>query len=161
MNVIASQTTVIRLLVRKNNEKQCSVPLTFCNVTWGFAPRNASLIFREGIQQTWHRWIALQMAHISELVSTCTCMGWHQRHIEGILPKVPYLPCVSMAGRALLAGYPRYIHVIPLVPKQLFIDCYWDMWTDGQCIYFWISKYFLHFLNSVRYRFLLTVFPDL
>ena len=29
-------------------------------------------------------------------------------HIEGILPKGPYLPCVSMAGRALLAGYPRY-----------------------------------------------------
>ena len=30
-------------------------------------------------------------------------------YIEGILPKGPYLPCVSMAGRALLAGYPRYI----------------------------------------------------
>ena len=29
-------------------------------------------------------------------------------HIEGILPKGPYLPCVSMAGGALLAGYPRY-----------------------------------------------------
>ena len=28
-------------------------------------------------------------------------------HYEGILPKEPYLPCVSMAGRALLAGYPR------------------------------------------------------
>ena len=27
--------------------------------------------------------------------------------IEGILPKGPYLPCVSMAGRALLAGYLR------------------------------------------------------
>ena len=27
--------------------------------------------------------------------------------IEGILPKGPYLPCVSMAGGALLAGYPR------------------------------------------------------
>ena len=26
-------------------------------------------------------------------------------YIEGILPKGPYLPCVSMAGRALLAGY--------------------------------------------------------
>ena len=39
---------------------------------------------------------------------------WHQTtircqpHIEGILPKGPYLPCVSMAGRALLAGYSRY-----------------------------------------------------
>ena len=29
-------------------------------------------------------------------------------HIEGILSKGPYLPCVSMAGRALLAGYHRY-----------------------------------------------------
>ena len=29
-------------------------------------------------------------------------------HIEGILPKGPYLSCVSMAGRALLAGYHRY-----------------------------------------------------
>ena len=29
--------------------------------------------------------------------------------IEGILPKGPYLPCVSMAGRALLAGYHRYV----------------------------------------------------
>ena len=27
-------------------------------------------------------------------------------HIEGILPKGFYLPCVSMAGRALFAGYP-------------------------------------------------------
>ena len=29
-------------------------------------------------------------------------------HIEGILPKGPYLPCVSMACRAILARYPRY-----------------------------------------------------
>ena len=28
--------------------------------------------------------------------------------IEGILPKGPHPPCVSMAGRALLAGYPWY-----------------------------------------------------
>ena len=30
---------------------------------------------------------------------------------EGILPKGPYLPCVSMAGRALLAGYYRNMEV--------------------------------------------------
>ena len=29
------------------------------------------------------------------------------RDFEGILPKGPYLPCVSMAGRAILAGYHR------------------------------------------------------
>ena len=32
-------------------------------------------------------------------------------HIEGILPKGPYLPCLRMAGRALLAGYHRYVGV--------------------------------------------------
>ena len=31
--------------------------------------------------------------------------------IEGILPKVPYPPCLRMADRAILAGYPRYIDV--------------------------------------------------
>ena len=30
-------------------------------------------------------------------------------YLEGILPKGPYLPCVSMAGRALLAGYHRSV----------------------------------------------------
>ena len=41
--------------------------------------------------------------------------GWHGRchlskyYFEGILPKGPYLPCVSMAGRALLAGYPPFV----------------------------------------------------
>ena len=30
-------------------------------------------------------------------------------YTEGILPKGPYLPCVSMAGMAFLAGYHPYI----------------------------------------------------
>ena len=29
-------------------------------------------------------------------------------HIDGILPKGPYPPCLRMAGRALLAGYHGY-----------------------------------------------------
>ena len=33
-------------------------------------------------------------------------LGKYHWYVEGILPKGPYLPCVSMAGRALLAGYP-------------------------------------------------------
>ena len=36
----------------------------------------------------------------------CTCQSVY---IEGILPKWPYLPCVSMAGGALLAEYPRHV----------------------------------------------------
>ena len=44
--------------------------------------------------------------------------------IEGILPKGPYPPCLRMADRALLAGYPRYHgytirqEVIGLFPKR-------------------------------------------
>ena len=30
-------------------------------------------------------------------------------HIDGILPKGPYPPCLRIADRALLAGYPRYL----------------------------------------------------
>ena len=30
-------------------------------------------------------------------------------HFEGILPKGPYPPCLRMADRALLAGYPRFM----------------------------------------------------
>ena len=30
-------------------------------------------------------------------------------YMDGILPKGPYLPCVRMAGRTLLAGYHRYM----------------------------------------------------
>ena len=33
-----------------------------------------------------------------------TCMAGLDVYVEGILPKWPYLSCVSMAGRAFLAG---------------------------------------------------------
>ena len=32
------------------------------------------------------------------------------QYIEGILPKRPHPPCLRMADRALLAGYPRYVY---------------------------------------------------
>ena len=44
-------------------------------------------------------------------------------HIEGILSKGPYLPCVSMAGRALLAGYHRYL------------DCMWVVFVAGNLLF--------------------------
>ena len=36
------------------------------------------------------------------------CYGLAQAYFEGILPKGPYPPCLRMADRALLAGYPRF-----------------------------------------------------
>ena len=46
--------------------------------------------------------------------------------IKGILPKGPYLPCVSMAGRALLAGYHRYVEFRLLLPR--FWSCLTQWW---------------------------------
>ena len=37
-----------------------------------------------------------------------TVIGRNHTYIEGILPRGPYLPCVSVAGRALSAGYHRH-----------------------------------------------------
>ena len=46
---------------------------------------------------------------------TCTCSNRFTHtiipYIKSILPKGPYLPCVSMAGRALLAGYPQHVNM--------------------------------------------------
>ena len=43
---------------------------------------------------------------------SCVKYLWHctfgLEHIKGFVPKGPYLPCVSLAGRAFLAGYHRY-----------------------------------------------------
>ena len=37
---------------------------------------------------------------------------------EGILPKGPYLPCLSMAGRALLAGYHWILQNITVTSQE-------------------------------------------
>ena len=71
------------------------------------------------------------------------------RHIEGILPKGPYLPCVSMAGRALLAGYPRHVwpkHYVYI--RYVMVLCEdlesmrWN-WTLHKCQSTW-----RHYLNT-------------
>ena len=41
--------------------------------------------------------------------NTATAKQSNPKHIEGILLKGPYLPCLHMAGRALLAGYHRHM----------------------------------------------------
>ena len=49
-------------------------------------------------------------------------------HIEGILPKGSYPPCLRMADRALLAGYPRYVP-----------HC--DLLTVARLGHHWINRY--------------------
>ena len=49
------------------------------------------------------------------MLRATTVIWWHQIHwilclqFKGILPKGPYPPCLRMADRALLAGYPRIV----------------------------------------------------
>ena len=52
--------------------------------------------------------------------------GISVHYIEGILPKGPYLPCLSMAGRALLAGYHRYILFSNIVNYQFYNITYFE-----------------------------------
>ena len=42
-------------------------------------------------------------------------------YIEGILPKGPYLPCVSMAGRVILAGYHRHVYWIKNISLPSYV----------------------------------------
>ena len=46
-----------------------------------------------------------------------TGLNVHILYMEGILSKGPYPPCLRMADRALLAGYPQYIILI-LIPHN-------------------------------------------
>ena len=50
-----------------------------------------------------------------------------QNDIDGILPKGPYPPCLRMADRALLAGYPR--HAITLASSWPVL-CQAITWTN-------------------------------
>ena len=55
-----------------------------------------------------------------------------QRHVQGILPKRPYPPCLRMADRALLAGYPRCMgntSLIVIASQELL---YWEMSSGNQ-----------------------------
>ena len=60
-----------------------------------------------------HRYNRFQL--FTDFIVMCTDWSYKFKwsgDIEGVLPKGPYLPCVSMAGRALLAGYYRYMSCI-------------------------------------------------
>ena len=73
----------------------------------------------------------------------------HRQDIEGILPKGPYLPCVSMAGRAILAGYHRYVIAIAGVLRKTptFVMRYCILSSE----FITLSRYFHHWLHRSRY----------
>ena len=70
---------------------------------------------------------------------------------RGFLPKGPYLPCASMAGRALLAGYPWFfLHIYGCVHynwRSLWLSCVhfgWMVCTGLHALF--VPKTQVHFL---------------
>ena len=60
------------------------------------------------------------------------CLLWVHTDSKGILPKGPHLPCVSMAGRALLAGYPQLF----FLPQWLECYMYYHIILDSVTLAF-------------------------
>ena len=52
-------------------------------------------------------------------------MNPNEPQIDGILPKGPYPPCLRMADRAHLAGYPRLMTL-----SSQSRDRYWYSWNS-------------------------------
>ena len=67
------------------------------------------------IGESWCVWLNIW----TENKSANWCMTPLTSNFQGILPKGPYLPCVSMAGRALLAGYHRLVARWYLIKGQV------------------------------------------
>ena len=69
----------------------------------------------------------------------CVCEVCLTTWYQGYPAKGPYLPCVNMAGRALLAGYPRYVRHISQNVSLLQIlstNMYdaWYLWHNRKAV---------------------------
>ena len=61
----------------------------------------------------------------------CCEMDIHRGHLEGILPKEPYPPCLRMADWALLVGYPRSL----VSYWQSHLRCYVSLSPDNALLF--------------------------
>ena len=87
--------------------------------------------------------------NVTPLLTHCSfsCTNPLTWYINGILPKGPYPPCLHMANRALLAGYPRYLTFIfrdPLL-MWLFGNTLSLLWHDE-------SHSYCHIISEYLYR---------
>ena len=111
---------------------------TYRNKLWWNFNRNSYIFIQENAFETgvW------EMAAILSRPQFVNWIYW-KPYDDGILPKGPYPPCLRMADRALLAGYPRWVYVfcklcdvaythIPFWPYKFtdtkIISCWWSFW---------------------------------
>ena len=89
-------------------------------------------------------------------ISVCT----HKPDIDGILPKGPYPPCLRMADRAPLAGYPRYKKTNTIL--MMFI--HYLLTIANTCrvfIYVYYVKEMQHFISKLISFMKVLIFLDL
>ena len=82
--------------------------------------------------------ITIRKNYLTVSFSSCSIPQIYSCKCDGILPKGPYLPCLCMADRALLAGYPRNMYISGqcsyrsctiiayiegILPKQPYLPC--------------------------------------
>ena len=92
-------------------------------------------------------------------------------YIEGILPKGPYPPCLRMADRALLAGYPRYMHYSAWMSQwcqavsHYLNQCWLKSWmhwciTWVQCVNSLAHARLANDFKSITYKLIIHVTQD-
>ena len=63
-------------------------------------------------------WYVTQLSNVRAEFKSKTDLTKDTPYLDGILPKGPYPPCLRMADRALLAGYPRSVLCEISCPNQ-------------------------------------------
>ena len=95
-------------------------------------------------------WKAKNISQVINLQYFCMDTPEHRRlvhsctHVtDGILPKGPYPPCLCMADKALLAGYPRLWYILQRMHIVLF--CCVLLWFYHQFFVVWCDVCPLNF----------------
>ena len=99
----------------------------------------------ESLQLIWRSCTHIFHLHMPDHLRSGDLTTWHNTrivvemphwYIKGILPKGPYLPCISMAGRALLAGYHRYSeHWF----RYIALNRWWAITQTNSNVFSWIK----------------------
>ena len=77
-----------------------------------------------GVGRIWWK-LSAWLGYLNSSVLVMISLSYFKLSIEGILPKGPYPPCLRMADRALLAGYPRnVIPVVSLSSQGMSLQCF-------------------------------------
>ena len=98
------------------------LPTQLCGAQWqrtGFEGAISGGQLMAAIMWLLHHiaWVAVSPSHTTKTAGTQPSRRKSISYNQGILPKGPYLPCVSMAGRALLAGHHRLDNMIQCIPQ--------------------------------------------